>query len=105
MVALPIVGKKPVNVTTGDAAGGADGAFFSSVREVQQRSLTSCAGRASDMHLVSFERRLPVGTCAGNFDEDLVALKHSFDVQQAEPRHRAGGSLDPIRVRESSAEH
>src|SRR6266403_4427469 len=98
MVTLTIVGKKPMDVATGDAAGGADRAFFSSVREVQQRSLTSRAGRASDMHLVSFERRLPVGTCAGNFDEDLVALKCGFDVQQAKSSHRAGGSLDSVGV-------
>src|SRR5216684_4660887 len=73
MVALPVVGKEPVNVATGDAARAADRPFLSSVGEMQERFRAPRAGRATNMHLVSFEGRCPISTLAENIDEDLVA--------------------------------
>src|ERR1700738_4127078 len=105
VVALPVVGKQAVDVTTGDAAGVIDRAFLSSVCETQQRFRTSRAGRASNVHLVSLEGRCPISTFAGDIDEDLVTLEHGLDIQQPKPRNGAGRSLYPVRIRNLSAEH
>src|SRR5437588_7607394 len=105
VVALPVVGKKPVNVASGDAARGVDGSLRSSVGEPQQRYRAASAARASNVHLVSFERRRAVRTLAQNIDKHLVAPEHCLDIQQAKTRNRAGGPLDPVRIGDSCAEH
>ena len=94
VAALPVVGKKPVNVASSDAARGIDGSFRSSIGEPQQRFRAGSAARASDVHLVSFKRRRPVRTLTQNIDKYLVAPEHCLDIQQAKACNRAGGPLD-----------
>src|ERR1700722_11928875 len=48
MIALAVVGKKPVNVATGDVARRADRPLFSSIGEMQKRSRAARPGRAPD---------------------------------------------------------
>src|SRR5258708_22671086 len=83
VVPLPVVRKEPVNVAPGDAAGAVDRAFLSSVSKAQKRFHAPLAGRASDVHFVTLEGRLAVGTLAEDIDEHLVTLKYRLDIQQS----------------------
>src|ERR1700730_11165741 len=105
VIALSVLGKKPVNVAPGDSARAVDRAFLASVGEMQKRFYAPRAGRASDMHLVSLEWRAPIGALAEDIDEHLVALKHCLDIEQTKSRNGAGRSLEPVRIRDLRAKH
>jgi hypothetical protein len=70
-----------VNVATGDAARAVDRSLLASVGEMQKWFRAPRAGRASNVHFVTFEWCCPVSVLAKDLDQHLVALKHRFDIQ------------------------
>src|SRR5262245_34044789 len=103
VMTLAIVGKQPVDVAAGDPAVGAHRSVV--LPGAEPEHWPRRAGGASDMHLVALEGHIVRQDLARRLDQDLVALQHGLDVEQAEPVDRGRLAFDAVRVGDRPAQH
>ena len=97
-MALGIIGKEAMHISTGDKTACRARAFFPAIIEPVQRPRAIGSRGAPDVHFIAFERDVIRNGMARHGQQRLVAAKDRLDIEQAEPRRFARFAFDSLGI-------